>query len=326
MTFEEAVAAPAGKVQVSGAQARDGKRVLITSTTSELRDALLASYPDAAYFGAPVVAVNRGDETAAAWTWLLGLVRKRTGWWPALGIALQHAAQDGGELARTALADFLESYQHSIARLEWTEPMAKLWPDVRATCRGTGFGEPDYRLATIITAQRALWDLSQTDTRMSVEGAAPDGDWLIVDVQTQSDLESLLAASARVEKYSGGNGPWHWVLSQLVFRPSLEPMMVGACAKLAAGSDVEVRAMLDWFFEEHDLWRYVDLLDGWNRTPPAWWKAAADTIPPGWRFPIRAENAKTLGEVAVRALSRAREQTATKMTIDLPPVFGGRAA
>jgi hypothetical protein len=296
-----------------------------SSSTSELRDALLASYPDAAHYGAPVARLNR-DDTQAAWTWLLGLVRKRTDWWPALGIALQHAAQDGGDLARIALADFLESYQHSIALLEWTEPMAKQWPDAVATCRGTGFGEPDYRLATILTAQRALMDLSKTDTRMAVEGAGANGDWLIVDVQTQSDLESLLAASAKVEKYGGANGPWHWVISQLIFRPSLEPMMVGACEKLAAGSDVEVRAMLDWFFEEHDLWRYVDLLEGWNRTPPAWWNAPAGTVPPGWRFPIRGEGAKILGDVVVRAVLRAREQAGTKMTIDLAPIFGGRAA
>lgn len=253
----------------------------------------------------------------------MGLVHKRSDWWPAIGIALQHAANDGGDLARGALADFLESFQHSIVLLEWTEPMAKLWPDARATERGTSFGEPDYRLATIIASQRASWELWQTDTRLAVEGIGPDGDWLVADVQTQADLESLLATSAKVEKYSGGEGPWYWVRSKLMFRPALEPMMVGACAKLAAGSDVEVRAMLDWFFEEHDLWRYVDLLEGWSRTPPSWWNEPADIVPPGWRFPIRAEGAKTLGEVALRALKRARAQAAAKMTIDLPRLFGG---
>jgi hypothetical protein len=203
--------------------------------------------------------------------------------------------------------------------------MAKLWPDARATCRGTGFGEPDYRLATIAVAQRALWDLSQTDTRIAVEGAGADGDWLVADVQTQTELESLLATSATIGKYGdGGKGPWYWLLSQLMFRPALEPMVVGACAKLAAGTDVEVRAMLDWFFEEHDLWRYLHVLEGWSRTPPAWWNAPVDTVPPGWRFPVRSEGAKTLGEIALRALSRARAQASTRMTIDLKPIFGGR--
>jgi hypothetical protein len=297
-----------------------------SSSTSELRDALLKSYPDAAYFGAPVIRVNR-DDTAAAWTWLLGLVRKRSDWWPAIGIALQHAAQDGGDLARGALADFLESYQHSVVLLEWTEPMAKLWPDAIATCRGTGYGEPDYRLSTIIAAQRASWDLSQTDTRMAVEDIGPDGDWLVADVQTQADLESLLAASAKVGKHGdGARGPWYWLLEKLIFRWSLEPMMVAACLKFASGTDAEVRAMLDWLYEEHDLWRYVDLLETWSRTPPAWWNAPADTIPRGWRFPIRDRSGKTLGEVALRALERARAQATTKVTVDLAPIFGGRPA
>lgn len=298
---------------------------MTASSTSELRDALLKSYPDAAHFGAPVIGINRGDETAAAWTWLLGLIRKRSDWWPAIGISLQHAAQDGGDLARSALADFLESFQHSIVLLEWTEPIAKLWPDARATCRGTSFGEPDYRLATILAAQRALWNQSQNETRVAVEGIGPNGDWIVVDVQVRADLESLLATSAKVGKHGDrGEGPWYWLLSQLMFRPSLEPMVVGACAKLAAGSDAEVRAMLDWFFEEHDLWRYVDLLETWSRTPPAWWNAPTDIVPAGWRFPVRAESAKTLGDVALRALDRARTQAATRMTIDLPPIFGGR--
>lgn len=300
---------------------------MTSSSTSELRDALLKSYPDAAHFGAPVVAINRGDETAAAWTWLIGLVRKRSDWSSAIGIALQHAAQDGGDLARGALADFLESFQQSIVLLEWTEPMAKLWPDAIATMRGTSFGQPDYRLATIIDAQRKLWDMVQPETRLSVEGAGPNGDWLIVDAKSQGDLESLLAASAKVEKYSGGEGPWHWLLSELMFHPWLEPMMVKACAKIgASGSDVEVRAMLDWFFVEHDLWRYIDVLESWTRTPPSWWKAPADTVPPGWRFPIRGEGAKTLGDVALRTLERARAQASTKMAIDLQPIFGGRTS
>jgi hypothetical protein len=77
--------------------------------------------------------------------------------------------------------------------LEWTEPMAEVWPDAKATLHGTSFGEPDYRLATIIAAQRKLWDMLQPETRLSVEGSGPNG------------------------KYSGGEGPWHWLLSELMF-------------------------------------------------------------------------------------------------------------
>lgn len=289
------------------------------SSTSELRDALLASYPDAAYYGAPVARLHR-DDTQAAWTWLMGLVCKRSDWWPAIGIALQHAAQDGGDPARIALADFLESFQHTIVLLQWTEPLDKQWPDAVATCRGTGWGEPDYRLTTILAGQRKLWDMCKGEVTVAVEGAGEGGEWLIADVKTQADLESVLVTTAKVGKHGG---PWHWLLSALLFRSALEPMVVDACAKFASGTDAEVRAMLDWLYEEHDRWRYVDLLETWSRTKPAWWNASADTIPPGWRFPIRDRSAKTLGEAALRVLERARTQSSTKITNDLAPIFGG---
>lgn len=186
---------------------------MTTMSASELRDALLNSYPHAAYFGAPVIGINRGDETAAAWTWLLRWVQKRSDWRSAIGIALQHAAQDGGDLARVALADFLECFQESIVLLEWTEPMAKLWPDATATMRGTSFGSPDYRLATIIAAQRRLWDMAQPETQFAAEGAGPNGDWLIVDVKTQDDFESMLAATATVDQFSDGQGASQGVLT-----------------------------------------------------------------------------------------------------------------
>ena len=54
------------------------------STVAELRDASLASYPDAEYFKAPVVGVNR-DDTAPAWGWLATLLRTRTDWWAVHG-------------------------------------------------------------------------------------------------------------------------------------------------------------------------------------------------------------------------------------------------
>jgi hypothetical protein len=294
---------------------------MTSATTTQLRDALLSSYPDAAYFGAPVIGSNR-DETKAAWTWLLGVLRRRSDWWPAVGIAVQHAVTDGGDLSRGALADFLESYQHSIVLLDWTEPLGKLWPDATATHRGTGFGEPDYRLATIVAAQRKLVDLCDNETQIAVEGIGPDGGWLVADLRTQSELEALLATSAKVGKHGDrGEGPWHWLLSKLIFRPSLEPLVVGACEHFANGTDAEVRAMLDWFFAEHDLWRYRSLIESWNQRPPSWWDAPADTIPPGWHFPVRAEGSKTLGEIALRALGRAREQAAAQLTIDLPRLY-----
>jgi hypothetical protein len=101
------------------------------STASELRDSLLASYPDAACFKAPVVGRGR-DDTAPAWGWAPDLIRTRSDWWPALGIALQHAVHDGGDLARTAFATLMADFRDVLALLPWTEPLAEALPDVLA--------------------------------------------------------------------------------------------------------------------------------------------------------------------------------------------------
>jgi hypothetical protein len=304
------------------------------SSASELRDALLASYPDAGYFGgAPLIGINRGDETAPAWKWVDEFLRQRTDWWPALGIALQHAARDGGDIARVALADFLELSHDSMVLLEWTEPMAAIWPDVRAITHGTSFGDPDNRIATILAAQRKLWERQQT-APISVGGLEPDGSWVTVSVNTQADLDALLAKSACVGQRRSFDalpteGPWSWLLSELVLHEWMRPMVPAACAKLAGGTDPEVRAVLDWFTDEHDLWRYVDLLQSWSRAHPPWWNERADAKPPGWKYPVRgwlADHPRTLGDIALAALSRARHQAATPPEIDLAPIFGGRAA
>lgn len=295
------------------------------SSVSELRDALLASYPGAAYLGSPIVLINR-DDPAPAWGWLVELLKTRTDWWPALGVALQHAAQDGGDNARIALGDFLDTYQESVVLLEWTEPIASQWPDVRAGLSGTTFGHPDHRLATIVVGQRRLWD-GQQSAKVEIEGLGPGGTYLAIDVKSAADLESLLAKSAAAGNPEG-KGPWEWLVSELMFHHEMQPWVPVACATLAAGGDAEVRATLDWFFEQHDLWRHLDLLDTWTRTPPIWWTQPSDKKPPRWRHPIRtqASSAKTLGEVALSVLTRARAQAATRPTVDLAPIFGGRPA
>jgi hypothetical protein len=281
------------------------------STAAELRDALLASYPGAAYLGAPIVLVNR-DDPAPAWGWVRELLRTRTDWWPALGIALQHAAQDGGDNARIALADLLEGFQEAVVLLEWTEGIAKQWPDAKAGITGTSLGRPDYRLETIVAGQRKLWN-GQQGAEVSIEGLGPGNTYLTVDVKTAADLEALLATSAK----AGGDAPWSWLFSELLFHHRMQPWVPAACAKFAAGSDAEVRAMLDWFSEQHDLWRYVDLLEAWSRTPPPWWSAPAAKK----HHPIRGSaDAKTLGDVASGVLSRALGQAGTSPTVDLVPI------
>jgi hypothetical protein len=294
-------------MKISYSFARDIKEF---STIAELRDVLLASYPGAAYLGAPIVLINR-DDPVPAWGWLVKLLRTRTDWWPAAGIALQHAARDGGDLARIALADFLASYRESVVLLEWTEPVATMWPDVPAGQSA----DPDQRLGTIVARQRTLWDVRQDSVIHAATKAA-------------ADLEAELASDAKAGRPSGGVGPWSWLVIELLFHPEKQPWIPAACAKLAAGTDAEVRAVLAWFVEEHDLWRHLNLLEGWHQSPPPWWDEPADKRPRGWRFPFRRWNvpgAKTLGDVALGMLYRARGQTATRPIVDLAPIFGGRA-
>ncbi len=295
------------------------------SSVSELRDALLASYPGAAYLGSPIVLVNR-DDPAPAWGWLAQLLKARTDWWPAAGVALQHATQDGGDHARIALADFLDTYQESVVLLEWTTPIAGQWPDVRAGMSGSTFGDPDHRLATIVVGQRTLWD-EQQHAKVAIAGLGAGGTWLTVDVSSEADLAALLVKSAAAGN-PDGEGPWHWLISELRFHHQMQPWVPAAFAKLAAGSLAEVCAILDWFFEQHDLWRHVALLEAWSQTPPAWWSEPADKLPPKWKYPVRtnAADARTLGDVAVSALNRAQGQAQARPTVDLAPIFGGRPA
>jgi len=283
------------------------------STAAELRDALLQSYPEAAYFGdRPVVAIHRGDETEPAWLWVQKLIRQRTDWWPALGIALQHAVHDGGEIARTALGDLLFAASESMVLLQWTGPLANAGSE---------------RLAEVIARQRVLHD-EQLTAPVALSGIEPDGRWTNVEVQTQAQLDALLAATACVGQRTGfgvdpTGGLWSWLVYELLVHEPLRPMIVTACDTFSGGSDAEVRAVLDWFTDEHDLWRYVDLLERWERSHPPWWDAPAKTKAAGWKYPVRdwlADRAKTLGDIALAALARAKQQAATPPVIDLAPL------
>jgi hypothetical protein len=296
------------------------------ATASELRDALLASYPDAASFHAPLVAKGR-DDTAPAWGWIERLLKTRTDWWPALGIALQHAARDGGADARIALADALEASPATIPLLPWTEPTARRFPDATASTRATGFGQPDGRLATIVEGQRALWNTQQGD-EISAANIGPDGGWLTVEVTAPGELAAMLATAARGPT-ADADGPWSWLVPHLIFHPRWGPWMPDLCATFLAAdaADVDVRAALDWYDEAHDLWRHVGLLEGLARTPPPWWTAPAATKPPTWRYPVRARSGlATLGDVALAVLALAHAQAATPPVVDLPPLFGAPGA
>jgi hypothetical protein len=294
------------------------------SSVAELRDALLASYPGVGFLGRPIVLINR-DEPAPAWGWLVDLLRTRTDWWPAVGVALQHAANDGGDHARIALADFLDTYLDSIVLLDWTAPIAAHWPDVVAGLSGSNFGQPDHKLATIIAGQQQLV-AGQRDAAVELEGLTADGGYAAFEVKTEAELAALLARAAAAGVVDG-NPPWAWLVGELEFHPELRPWLPAVLTGLAGagegGRDLEVAAMLDWFSEQHDLWRHLDLLDAWQRITPTWWSTPADKKPANWRQPVRslAGGARTFGELATAVLARAQQQAQTAPVIDLQRLF-----
>lgn len=306
-------------------------------TVKELRDALLGSYPDADYFGGPFVGCNR-DDTLPAWAWVVQLVRMRSDWWPAIGIALQHAATDGGSLARTAMADLLAGFRDSIALVPWTEQLAHQWPDVKATSTGTGWGAPDLRLDTIIRdRQRFREHLDAASDEVFLMGHGRAAKAISGPLTNEAELRALLDESARAGQFPDGDkGPWSWLGFELLtrgewLRAAFHRVVLAIdAAERAAAQDsfldrASVCALLDWFSEERDLWRFEPLLADWYAKPPTWANTVAKSKPKGWRRTIRSSHwpdVETLGDVASHAFWRARKQLATAPIIDLPQLYG----
>jgi hypothetical protein len=95
--------------------------------------------------------------------------------------------------------------------------------------------------------------------------------------------------------------------------------------ELDAADQRSIFALLDWFSEERDLWRFEPLLADWHANPPSWAKTSAKTKPKSWRRTIRSSywrEIETLGDVASQALGRARKQLATPPIMDLPQLYG----
>lgn len=302
-----------------------GRLTFEFATASELRDALLASFADAEYAGGPFVMVNR-DDTAPAWSWVIELVRKRSDWWPALGVALQHASNGGGDMARRALADLLAKYHETLVLLEWTRPLALRWPDATADSSWTTWGRPDFRLDRIVADQVSAWSRRIADAHGEVflDGCGSNGSAITGALTDSASLQTLLAKSAKAGGFPDGKkGPWTWLVDEVLFRPWLPTLVPGVVASFASGTDREVRAMLDWFSDEWELWRFVDLFDSWRGTPPDWSNEPADSKPTGWRYNMRSAhwpNVKTLGDVALECLRRAQAQAATPTVLDLSPL------
>lgn len=294
-------------------------------TVEELRDALLGSYPDADYFGGPFIGCNR-DDVMPAWGWVAELVRMRSDWWPAVGIALQHAATDGGELARTAMADLLAGFRDSIVLAPWTERAAQQWPDVKATGSGTGWGAPDLRLETIIRDRQRFLEHLEASTEVFLIGHGRAGKAISGPLTNEAQLCALLDESARAGQFPDGDkGPWSWLGFELMTRGEwLRAALFRAVLAIDAADQTSICALLDWFSEERDLWRFEPLLADWYAKPPTWATTAATTKPKGWRRTIRSSHwpeVETLGDVARQAFWRAKKQLATAPIIDLSQLY-----
>ena len=325
-----AVASMAAAVDVAGAKIRFAYAANVNpafSTAAELRDCLLASYPDAAHFGGPVVGKNLED-TAPAWGWAAELIGMRSDWWPALGIALQHAVVHGDELARVAFATFLADYRDSFALLPWTAPLAEAESfDAVAPGSGTGWGMPDCRIDSIIRDQQASFAEIHGATEQFLYQYGKNATNVKGPFTREADLRALLEKSARAGQFPyGTRGPWSWVGPTLIVGDDwLRPALVHSLATIDVDDEPMVLAMLDWFSEERDLWQFVSLLDRWDAQHPSWWDQPADTKPAGWARTMRSAHwpdVSTLGDVVVEANRRAKLQIATPPVVDLPLLYG----
>jgi hypothetical protein len=299
------------------------------ATAKELRDSLLASYPAADFFKAPVVEMPGVDNVASAWGWVVQLIRMRTDWWPAIAIALQHAVKDGGDLARTAFADLLADFRDSLVLLPWTAPLAASMPDVRSRSSGTGWGVPELTLAAIVRDQRAYVDhLNASNSEASLLGYGKGGRIISGPLTNEAELRALLDQAAKGgQSPDGDKGPWSWLGFELRTHEAwLRDAFLRIAASIDPNDEPMVFALLDWLSEEQDLWRLQPLLAGWNAKPPPWASTAATQKPRGWKRTIRSAHwpeVQTLGDVVRQALARAERQLATPPVMDLPELPHG---
>lgn len=292
---------------------------------SELRDALLASFEHASYANAPVIIVDR-ENTAPAWSWLLKLIRTRLDWWECAGVALQHAVCDGNDLARTAAADLLARHHESTALLPWTEALARLWPDARASFGPVHFVEREHepRLADIVQAQKIWLSRVNVPTReVLLWGHKRGGGPAAASLNDASYLQPLLLRTAQAGRFYETDGPWSWLGDEVFHRSWLPNALIPAVEPITTDERV-VSALLDWLLDGWDAWRFAPLLEGWVSRPPSWWSVPARKKPQGWQRPVRPASyftdAQTMGDIAARMLTKAREQLASPPVLDLAPL------
>lgn len=171
------------------------------ATPAELPDALLASYPDAAFFG---VRGSAGTGTTPRRGWATELIAQRSDWWPALGIAIQHAAKDGGELAQIALATLLADYRDMFALLPWTAPLAEgMSFSVRAPL-GDGMGHARLHDPAIVRDQQRSFAEIHGAKEQFLYQYGKNGTNLKGPFTKEADLRALLAKSAPAGQFPHG--------------------------------------------------------------------------------------------------------------------------
>lgn len=301
-------------------QCQLGAHTFTFATTRELKDRLLDSFADSAYAGGPFIVV--GPDPVPAWRWLGELARLRSDWRPAAGIALQHAAAEGGGMAQRALADLVANDRGTTLLLPWTEPLVPRFGSARATQATTGFGggqvEPTF--SEVMRDQRVYWDtVTQPDREVVLDAGKPQ----VVTLTREGDLEALLTRTAQRGVWypsAWSDGPWSWLHDEIVFRDWVPGVVPGLIEAMLQRGEPEVVSALDWLSDGWDPWRFRPLLDGFASAHPPWWGVAAKLKPPGWKRAMRPatwSGVKTLGDVALRLMTRAREAAANGPTLDL---------
>lgn len=211
------------------------------STASELKAALLSCFvpSEIDFFGRPVAAVPQGRDfdLRPAWGWTKFLLRTRSDWWPALGVAIQHVVKESETYARLALDDMLADdwgeLPYTLAILEFLTPLAE--------------GKDD-SLAKRIADLEVKWDKQEeTGLRLGDQSAV---------IANEADLERLLREQPDAWRWGlhFGTQVHRWLAGAL---PSVCERVLGDSATDAA-IDAALAALKS---SQFDLWRYRALFD-----------------------------------------------------------------
>ncbi|PKN55296.1 MAG: hypothetical protein CVU56_22220, partial [Deltaproteobacteria bacterium HGW-Deltaproteobacteria-14] len=250
-------------------EAISGPRRFSFATCAELRDALTAALSDLPAPGSPWIPVP-GDAEEHAWAWLGALVRRRSDWRAAAGVALQHAVADGGVGAQRALADLVANDRSLVAIRPWLTPLVARHPKapVSRVVAGWHRGRARVTLSDAL-AQLDSFIASTADPRWEVllPGYGPGGGLTSEPAADADGLVALLVRTARDGREihaEWGSGPWGWLYGEVVFRPWVAAAAPEALRAAVAAEPAAPPAALDWLGAGWDLARFDSVLAGWQ--------------------------------------------------------------